>query len=207
MRVERHGTVYRSHHRKPPGCSLWIPTTPMPTVCLALISPVGARALNLAEGKCFLRDLQERRGSFRISSRKLPMVRKLSWPTWRYRRARHRRRQRTVAAIHRLHRCHYTSPQGEYLFFAPPVALNFWRAEPRGFLCLFRALEDDMSRAPIRPEPMKTLEFVVGTLRVTESILVAIAIAKSLPMRRPPKLLMLTHAIQVTRSPQPFSPF
>jgi hypothetical protein len=93
------------------------------------------------------------------------------------------------------------------LIFAPPVALNFWRAEPRGFLYLFRALEDDMSRAPIGPEPMKTLEIVVGTLRVTEFILVAIAIAKSLPMRRPPKLLMLTHAIQVTRSPQPFSPF
>jgi hypothetical protein len=73
------------------------------------------------------------------------------------------------------------------LIFAPPVALNFWRAEPRGFLYLLRALEDDMSRAPIRPEPMKTLELVVATLRVTESILVAIAIAKSLPMRRPPK--------------------
>lgn len=73
------------------------------------------------------------------------------------------------------------------LIFAPPVALNFWRAEPRGFLYLLRALEDDISRATVKPEPMKSLEFVVTLLRVTESILVAIAIAKSLPMRRPPR--------------------
>jgi hypothetical protein len=73
------------------------------------------------------------------------------------------------------------------LIFAPPVALNFWRAEPRGFLYLLRALEDDMSRATVKPAPMTSLEFAVTTLRVTESILVAIAIAKSLPMRRPAK--------------------
>jgi hypothetical protein len=82
----------------------------------------------------------------------------------------------------------YVMNQGyQSLIYAPPVALSFWRAETRGFLYILRALEDDMSRAPVRQEPMTTLEFVIATLRVTESILVAISIAKALPMAQSPK--------------------
>jgi hypothetical protein len=73
------------------------------------------------------------------------------------------------------------------LIYDPPDALSFWRAETRGFLYQVRALEDDISRIRPMREPMKTLEFVIATLRVTESILVAIAIAKALPMRSPAK--------------------
>jgi hypothetical protein len=73
----------------------------------------------------------------------------------------------------------------ESLILEPPRAINFWRAEPRGFFYLYRALEDDMTPASPRPEPLTAFEFSLQIIRMADAIAVVLAIANALPMRNP----------------------
>ena len=73
----------------------------------------------------------------------------------------------------------------ESLELEPPRAINFWRAIPRGFFYLYRALEDDMTPASPRPEPLTAFEFSLQIIRMADVIAVIIAIANALPMRSP----------------------
>lgn len=69
------------------------------------------------------------------------------------------------------------------LLLASPAALNFWRAEPRGFFYLYRSLEDDMSLSRDKPKSLTKLEFTLQIIRMTDAIAVLLAIANILPMR------------------------
>jgi hypothetical protein len=77
------------------------------------------------------------------------------------------------------------------LINAPPRALNFWRAEPSGHFYVYRALEDDMTMSPERPEPLTSLDFTLQVIRMTDVIAVLIAIAGVIPMRVRPTSIEL----------------
>jgi hypothetical protein len=77
------------------------------------------------------------------------------------------------------------------LINAPPHALNFWRAEPRGHFYVYRALEDDMSMSPQQPEPMTKLDFTLQVIRLTDAIAVILAISAVIPMRIRPQSVEL----------------
>ena len=77
------------------------------------------------------------------------------------------------------------------LINAPPRALNFWRADPRGLFYLYRALEDDISMSPEQPAPMTKLDFALQVIRIADAIAVLTAISAVIPMRVRPQTMEL----------------
>ena len=58
--------------------------------------------------------------------------------------------------------------------------IDFWRISTSGEFYLYRALEDDISNRPNRPEPFSCLDFYLPIIRTFEAIAVSIEFGKAL---------------------------